>query len=139
MMVSGFGLQDKHQGRGTYMHYSFRSTPPSVVHDHVRTIGDHCEGFISIDSNKKCRNHLLWARLCIKCPILDLFRGMELTGGEWSHKIMILSNIHNCLKPTSQEKSGKATLRMAKEQVGVTEAPGLSSQQRQNIYTFFSW
>ncbi|OIT32872.1 putative protein phosphatase 2c 51 [Nicotiana attenuata] len=92
-----------------------------------RTVGNLCGGFIAIDEDTKLRNHLLWARICVKNTSNDLPHSCELAVGDWCFEISIIPDEHVILKlPRKQIPVTDAVPKSATSRVGRTV---LSSKQ----------
>ncbi|KAK6804198.1 hypothetical protein RDI58_001982 [Solanum bulbocastanum] len=59
-----------------------------------KVIGNMCGGFVDTDEDTKRRNHLYWARICVKKSGTVLPNKIKLEVGDWNFDITILMDTH---------------------------------------------
>nr|XP_009783996.1 PREDICTED: uncharacterized protein LOC104232475 [Nicotiana sylvestris]XP_009783997.1 PREDICTED: uncharacterized protein LOC104232475 [Nicotiana sylvestris] len=58
----------------------------------LKHIGDKCGGYIDADEDTKKRNHLLWARICVRNGAHEIPNKIDLVVGEWAFEISIITD-----------------------------------------------
>lgn len=67
--------------------------------DTFKLIGEKCGGFIGIDEDTKSRNHLFWARICIRNSDQQSRSVVDLDVGTWRYEIKIIPESQSAPMP----------------------------------------